>query len=376
MMNGAVINAKWALAEPTRGTFDWSLLDEKITQWVGKSDKKVIIKLAPYGAEPIAGEEGDEGDGNDITPAWVYDIGRMSGSGAGPILKITFALVKKGKERTVSVPKVWDPDFYPPYEEFIQALGKKYNNDPRVAGFMIGIGHSGGTNAQGSKGGGAAFEAAGWTLALWEKHIRAVTRISKAHLTKPLFMVKTKEFLDKYPMGDNPEITKRIFKDAALQGISPLMGGMEPKLDKFNDSFAPELVRYLATLNPPSGYTIGFYDDWPLWVPPKRSDKCPGPTCGRDLAGFNKEFEYVFDVWNSIERKYPIFFVFQEPETEATNKNGPPCAKGGPLKDCFYNPLYNAAAKWLSAAPPQPEAKKIPLYFAYVIGDIRNLLQV
>ena len=160
-------------------------------------------------------------------------------------------------------------------------------------------------------------------------------------------MIKTNDFLNKYSMKDTPEVTKRVFKDAALLGISPLLGGMAPELEKFNDSFNPELVRYLATLDLPAGYTIGFYDDWPLWVPPKRSNKCPGPTCGRDFAGFNKEFEYVFDVWDSINRKYPIFFAFQEPETEATNTNGPKCAEGGNLENCFYEPVYTVAAKWL-----------------------------
>ena len=337
MVDAAIINAKWALAEPERGTFDWSLLDEKIAEWVGQSDKKIIIKFSPYGADPVAGEEGDGGN-NDVTPAWVYGNG---------IPKITFTLVKQGKERTVSVPKVWDPDFYPPYEEFIQGLGKKYNNDPRVAGVIIGIGHNSAVIGQGSKSGGEAFEAAGWTLSSWEAHIREVTRISKKHLSKPLFMIKTNDFLNKYSMKDTPEVTKRVFKDAALLGISPLLGGMAPELEKFNDSFNPELVRYLATLDLPAGYTIGFYDDWPLWVPPKRSNKCPGPTCGRDFAGFNKEFEYVFDVWDSINRKYPIFFAFQEPETEATNTNGPKCAEGGNLENCFYEPVYTVAAKWL-----------------------------
>ncbi len=74
MVDAAIINAKWASVEPERGTFDWSLLDKKITQWVGQSGKKVIIKFSPYGADPVGGKEGNADD-NDVTPAWVYDTG-------------------------------------------------------------------------------------------------------------------------------------------------------------------------------------------------------------------------------------------------------------------------------------------------------------
>ncbi|KKU52080.1 MAG: Ricin B lectin, partial [Parcubacteria group bacterium GW2011_GWA2_47_10] len=295
LLDSVIVNVKWALAEPARGTYDWSLLDKKITQWTGTSGKKVILKIAPYGADPADGEEGDSDD-NDTTPSWVYDTG---------VPRISFV---GSHARQVSLPKVWDPNFYPPYEEFIKALGERYNNDPRVAGFMVGIGHNGNVNAQGSKGGGLAFVAAGWTLPTWEKHISEVIRISQKHLSKPLTMGSASAFLDKYRLENNPDAAKRVFGDAALKGISLIFGGMHPNLDNFNKSFVPELVRHLATLNPPASFTIGFHDDWPLWVPPHRSEKCPSPTCGRNVDGFDKEFQYVFDLWNSINRKYPIFF--------------------------------------------------------------------
>src|SRR3989344_9462901 len=74
LLDSVIVNVKWALAEPVRGTYDWSLLDKKIAQWTGTSGKKVILKIAPYGADPADGEEGDSDD-NDTTPSWVYDTG-------------------------------------------------------------------------------------------------------------------------------------------------------------------------------------------------------------------------------------------------------------------------------------------------------------
>ena len=276
LLDSLVVNVKWALAEPKRGTYDWSLLDKKIAQWTGTSNKKVILKIAPYGADPAEGEEGDSDD-NDTPPSWVYDTG---------VPRISFV---GSHARQVSLPKVWDPNFYPLYEEFTKALGERYNNDPRVAGFMVGIGHNGNVNAQSSKGGGLAFVAAGWTLPTWEKHISEVIRISQKHLSKPLTMGSASVFLDKYRLEDNPDVAKRVFGDAAMKGISLIFGGMHPNLDNFNKSFNPTIVRHLATLNLPAGFTIGFHDDWPLWVPPHRSEKCPSPTCGRNTAGVDKE---------------------------------------------------------------------------------------
>ena len=111
LIDSVLFNAKWAIAEPERGRFDWSLIDKKIAQWTGTSNKKVIIKIAPYGADPID-NQGENEDDNDTTPSWIYNsVPRISFSGS--------------RSREVSVPKVWDLNFYPPYEEFIQKLGKK-----------------------------------------------------------------------------------------------------------------------------------------------------------------------------------------------------------------------------------------------------------
>jgi hypothetical protein len=333
LLSVAIIATKWSKIQQIPNEFDWDLLDEKINQWIDGGDKKIILKISPYGQNPEGGK--DHSEDNDTTPNWVYDT----------VPRINFI---GGGKRKVSVPKVWDENFYPVYEQFIKGLAEKYDNDRRVAGFIIGIGQNGTILGQGSKNGGKAFEKAGWTLSLWETHTKRVLSLAEKYFDKPLYIIKTSAFLNNYNIEDNFDVAKRVIGGAALQGISVLFRGLDQDEKKYQRAFNPELVTYLGSLRLPKDFTLGFFDDWPLWVPPSRSECEKGPTCGRDLAGFEKELQYALDAWKSIDRKYPLFFIFQEPEMTATNPKVPSCTSGSNLEDCFYQPLYDMTKKYLS----------------------------
>ncbi len=336
LLKGAIIAVKWAKIETSRGVYDWALLDSKISQWTNGNKKKVSLKVSPYGQDS---QNKDAEDDNDTTPEWVYDsVPRISFTG--------------GKKEEVSVPKVWDPNFIQIYEEFIMALAKKYNRDKRIEGFIIGIGQNGTLLAQGSRDGGIKFEEAGWILQLWEEHSKKIFELSKKYFRKPVMIVKASAFLNNYNLKDNMEAAKRILSAAALKGISILFRGIDPDRGEFENAFNPELVSYLGTLNPPKSFGLGFGDDWPMWVPKSRSECDKGPTCGRNIEGYEKELQYALEAWDSIDRKYSAFFMFQNPEAIATNPNFPACQPDGDLENCFYKELYDMTLKYLSSSKP------------------------
>ena len=379
LSNTAIIQAKWALSNPSRGVYDWSTLDKKLSDWTaGNPGKKMIIRISPYTGD--CERDTPFGD-NDGTPKYIYDtVPRITFDGGG------VCKTKTDKTLLISVPKVWDPRFFPLHEEFLTALANRYNNDSRVAGFQIGFGHIGTWNAQPSSGGGTEFTNQGWTLAIWEKYTTDVINAYQRHFTKPLMVRTARKFIagqhcgplqrDPCGMSDNPDVAKRILGYAAQKGVNVFLSGLDPNPAQFQDALISELTTYLGNLSPqlPAGFTLVYGDDFPLWVPPDRQD-CPGSTCGRDEAGFDKELSYIFNAWESIGRKYPIAVNFLEPEMSTTNRSFAPCPALEPRETkCFRQSVYDVATKWLGSAPLSP-ASTAPLSTTpppankFVIGD-------
>jgi hypothetical protein len=309
LLAGALIDVGWAETEPARGKFDWSSIEKKLSLW-SAGGKPAILKIRPYNQNPIARDSNVD---NNATPRWVYSAG---------VPRITFNSGGGGKGARVSVPKVWDPAFYGLYEEYVQALAAKFGSDARVSGIKIGVGHNGNSIAQGSRDGTVAFKRAGWTLPIWEEHTTRVIDMYVKHFgTKRLMLRFTQKFLRDSPVSANPAVARRLLQHAAERRVSLLFGGLSPKAGKFQKTGFPQLISYLATLKLPPEFAFGLTDDWPLWVPPARSSKCPSPSCGRDLQGLRTELRSALDLSSGIGKKIPMFFVFLEPETAATNPN-------------------------------------------------------
>ena len=108
-------NFNWDEINPAPGYYNWELIDTWIDQQVALG-KKVGFAVNTYkGAD----------SGGDVTPAWVYE--------AHPNAHI-FCYDE------FSVPKYWDPDWQAAYRTFLQALGQRYNGDPRVAFIEVSTG--------------------------------------------------------------------------------------------------------------------------------------------------------------------------------------------------------------------------------------------
>lgn len=329
LLDGAIIRPKWSQLEPTNRQFDWSVIEQQLADWTA-GGKTVLLKPGPYSQTPL---EGDPNGDNDETPKWVYDAGvpRLSFAGGG---------VAAGD--TVSVPKVWDPAFYDLYEGYLRALSKQFGKDPRVAGWVIGVGHNGNLVAQPSESGAVAFLDAGWTPEAWEAHVKRILKMAvKFFKTKPIYLQFTPVLLRDYAVSDNLTTAQNIAAFAAVRSVSIIFSGLDEDVTTFNETGYPQIVAYLATVNTGAGFTIGFTDDWPLWVPEERSTDCPSPTCGRDVIGFATALQEAVDVWASVGGEFPMFYVFNESETSATNvDNGN-----------FQQDVYDIAVQYLFPVP-------------------------
>ena len=149
-------------------------------------------------------------------------------------------------------------------------------------------------------------------------------------------------------MQTNFDVFARIFEYAARYGINTIFHALNPDKQDYLETGIPQLVKYLGGLdNIPPGYQMGFGDDWPLWVPDARANKCPSPTCGRNLAGFETMLGEVITAWESIGKKYPIFIPFHQPEASATNAyyRGKCFDQDG--KNIFRQDGYDMALKYL-----------------------------
>lgn len=333
----------WSVVEPARGTFDWTKLDQLISDWTANG-KQVWLQIPCYNE---VHDPSSPTDDNVVTPSWIYDLG---------VPRITFLGSGISAGIPCADPQVWDPDYYPIYEEFVQAVTARYNNDPRVAGYYPAVGHLGGLTAQSSALGAAAFQSNGWTMAVWETHISQVLGIWQAHATKPLRVFMPESFLGTGPtfrVVNQLDAAKRIVADIRNRNGTILFHSLTPDRNHlYTQTGIPDLVTYLGSLGPKAGFSMGFTDDWPLWVP-QEVQICPGPTCGHDVDGYDLELSYVFELWDGINRSIPIFigFVHANPQTEATGTN-----PNGPL---FVQEAYEITTKWLFVPPPPPPSPGI-----------------
>jgi hypothetical protein len=122
---------EWSEVEPKEGKFDWNKIDNLIAE-CAKNGRK-----AAFGVMNVSTGDGDEY----VTPKWVFDDGAAS-------LAIPDTSTPTG---TQIIPKRWDdPIFLRKMQNFIAALGRRYDGNPHIQFVDIraygnwGEGHTGG----------------------------------------------------------------------------------------------------------------------------------------------------------------------------------------------------------------------------------------
>ncbi|MBS1989009.1 MAG: DUF4832 domain-containing protein [Cyanobacteria bacterium SZAS LIN-3] len=121
-VNGLSVLLPWHDLEPKEDQFDWTKLDNLLSLVKAKG-KTLILRISTCGADKEATSD---------TPDWVFEAGAKS---------LTYK-DESGKEH--KMPIFWDTTYLPRWNNFIQALGKKYDKNPAL--------HSVGITGGGARG--------------------------------------------------------------------------------------------------------------------------------------------------------------------------------------------------------------------------------
>lgn len=109
----------WSDLQPQEGVFRWDLIDHWLDAEALQSGKRAAIAIATYHGRI---------EGGIATPSWVYTPAQ--GGDAHAVVNCSGALI----------PRYWDAHYLATYNAFVQALGERYNNDPRLTWLQIGTG--------------------------------------------------------------------------------------------------------------------------------------------------------------------------------------------------------------------------------------------
>jgi len=168
----------WSQIEPTRGSYDWSLIDQAMAPWVA-AGKKVILRISTSGAAgwdpPYSGRG---------TPAWVLADGTPTVTDQGEVL-----------------PVYWATSYLDDYRTFVAALAARYNGNPSIAFIEPGIGMGGETlpETNASSAGIAAWEAAGYTDGRWLGTAEKIASFFRASFTRTaVYPMVDRTFFDGY----------------------------------------------------------------------------------------------------------------------------------------------------------------------------------
>lgn len=103
MPSSVRVKVTWAELEPVRGTFSWGLIDKWLSTYPPSTT--VTVRL-------FAGTS---------TPSWVNSI-------VGPCVRA----VSSYNRQALCVPRYWTDSFLDLYQQLVQAIGDRYDGNPRV----------------------------------------------------------------------------------------------------------------------------------------------------------------------------------------------------------------------------------------------------
>ena len=143
LLDGARYSFNWSELEPREGQYDWQLIELVLKEWAARG-KTVIV------AVKTAQKGGHSPTAKGATPDWVFAAGAQ---------KVVFTpKTGESKSETVLFPVFWDPVYLAKYDKFIKALAARYDGDPRIEYFEMGIGQGGALKITSDKEGWAAYK--------------------------------------------------------------------------------------------------------------------------------------------------------------------------------------------------------------------------
>ncbi len=241
---GDLFYLPWELAEPKEGEYNWALLDRYLASRdaVGK---RAAIAIVTYGGKYDNGLR---------MPQWA----RID----GPLGSITATIVT-GPNR--AFPRYWSPAYRAFYGRFVQALGERYKDDPRMEFVGIGVGISGETKPVDNED-EATAAAYGLTSELWVSTVNDMVDLYAEAFAGGV----VRPFLQYVPYYDSPRERWLWASHAAEKGIglanlalypdyngaTGVWGQLEP-LRVYSDTVPGMFEAYQTTLPNPVEFEWG-----------------------------------------------------------------------------------------------------------------------
>lgn len=232
---GSYVGFPWATIEPQENQFDWNDIDSAISVWA-PLNKKIILRVSASGwkkwwTPPLTS----------WTPQWVYDKG------------VSHIVDDDGSMK----PCYWDTKFLLALQNFITALGQRYDNHPNIACIEMGIGDGGETKVDTSKGSDvlSKWKAIGYTDDLWFAAIKEIILMYKsAFVHTPRVVMPDASFIG----GSNSLNMASVIEYAASQGCWLQDNGLV-KGENFNPlKYSMPLISEQRNPTAKSGDTLDF----------------------------------------------------------------------------------------------------------------------
>ncbi|HIQ05341.1 MAG TPA: hypothetical protein EYH31_06550 [Anaerolineae bacterium] len=174
----------WGQLNPHPDVYDWDDIENWVNQVVS-TGKRAAIGISTYNGRCCGGI--DQG-----MPWWARDAATQ------------FNVADYVGGPDWYIPRYWDPVYKYRYKAFIQALGERYRNDPRIEFVAIGLGTFGELHATDDYG-------------------QDRDAIAAAGLTRSLWISTVEEFIDAYvdAFSENGELRKPLLAQIASFTFSP-----------------------------------------------------------------------------------------------------------------------------------------------------------
>lgn len=261
-IKGGHMLVTWKAIETAPGVYDWSWPDRWIADLASKG-KYVGFTVDSYDGVCCGGS---------AVPAHVRQQHPSS------------VIVCNGNE----IPRYWDPAYQRAWGDFIRAVGRRYNNDPRIAWVQISVGIYGETSpAEGEFFG--CLESAGLTSEVWINVVKwSVDLYLEAFPDKQLFL----QFAPYYKY----RVERREFTDyAASRGVGLKHNGLKPDTDD----------AYITDPNL-SFYRGGGYDPFAQW-----GDRVATGWEGYENQAFSMRgrTDSMWSIYNALDKHADILAV-------------------------------------------------------------------
>jgi len=175
---GTYLGFYWAQLEPSKGVYNWDLIDQAMKPWVANG-KQIDLRVSTSAWKKWQPAQ----DSGNATPRWVYDLG------------VRFVTETDGAVK----PEYWNPLFLSNLSDFIAALAARYDGHPNIAVIEMGIGDGGETKPDTMNNGQARlsqWKAIGYSDQVWMTTIQDIAGFYIANFKKtPLALMPNASFI-------------------------------------------------------------------------------------------------------------------------------------------------------------------------------------